>query len=98
MRNARGASTAPPTPASLAAGGYGRVSGARIRVDRCRIGSDRACVQPRSGEKPGFHEGATGALLYRAEVTDEIGKNRDKNVTKAIDKALEKFPIKELSK
>jgi hypothetical protein len=40
----------------------------------------------------------TGALIYRAEVTDEIGKNLDKNVAKVVDKALDKFPVKEISK
>jgi hypothetical protein len=41
---------------------------------------------------------STGALIYRAEVTDEIGKNLDKNVAKAVDQALKKFPVKETSK
>ena len=41
---------------------------------------------------------STGALIYRAEVTDEIGKNLDKNVAKALDQALKKFPVKEISK
>jgi hypothetical protein len=40
---------------------------------------------------------ATGDLVYRAQVSDEVGKDLDKNVTKAVDKALKKFPVKELS-
>jgi hypothetical protein len=38
----------------------------------------------------------TGALIYRAQVTDEIGKDLDKQVAKSIDKAFKKFPVKEL--
>jgi hypothetical protein len=37
----------------------------------------------------------TGALIYRAIVTDELGKDLDKQVTKSIDKAFKKFPVKE---
>jgi hypothetical protein len=37
----------------------------------------------------------TGALVYRAIVTDELGKDLDKQVTKSIDKAFKKFPVKE---
>jgi hypothetical protein len=40
----------------------------------------------------------TGALVYRAEVTQELGNNLDKDVTKAVDQALKKFPVKEHSK
>jgi uncharacterized protein DUF4136 len=40
----------------------------------------------------------TGALVYRAQVTDELGKNLDKEVAKAVDKAFKKFPVKELEK
>jgi len=43
-------------------------------------------------------ERETGALAYRARVTDEIGKDLDKQVTKSIDKAFKKFPVKELEK
>jgi hypothetical protein len=38
----------------------------------------------------------TGALVYRARVTDEVEKDLDKQVAKAIDKAFKKFPVKEL--
>jgi hypothetical protein len=41
-------------------------------------------------------ESRTGALVYRALVTDEVGKDLDKQVTKSIDKAFKKFPVKEL--
>jgi hypothetical protein len=37
-----------------------------------------------------------GALIYRARVTDELGKDLDKQVGKSIDKAFKKFPVKEL--
>jgi hypothetical protein len=40
---------------------------------------------------------ATGGLVYRARVTDEIGKDLDKHVAKAVDKAFKKFPVKEFS-
>ncbi len=40
----------------------------------------------------------TGALVYRARVTDDVGKDLDKQVTKSIDKAFKKFPVKELEK
>jgi hypothetical protein len=40
----------------------------------------------------------TGALVYRARVTDEVGKDLDKQVTKSIDKAFKKFPVKELER
>src|SRR5262245_25843281 len=36
------------------------------------------------------------ALVYRAQVTDEIGKDLDKQVTKSIDQAFKKFPVKEV--
>jgi hypothetical protein len=39
----------------------------------------------------------TGQLVYRAEVADEIGSNLDEYVTKAVDKAFKKFPVKEVS-
>jgi hypothetical protein len=37
----------------------------------------------------------TGALVYRARVTDEVGKDLDKQATRSIDKAFKKFPLKE---
>jgi hypothetical protein len=40
----------------------------------------------------------TGDLLYRAQVTDEVGKDLDKQVAKSIDKAFKKFPVKELDR
>ena len=40
----------------------------------------------------------TGALVYRARVTDELGKNLDKEIAKAVDKAFKKFPVKELER
>ena len=42
-------------------------------------------------------EADTGALVYRAQVTDEIGNDRDKQVIKMVDKAFKKFPVKEIS-
>jgi hypothetical protein len=39
-------------------------------------------------------EQQTGALVYRARVTDEVGKDLDKQTTRAIDKAFKKFPLK----
>jgi hypothetical protein len=39
----------------------------------------------------------TGALVYRAQVTEEVGKNPEKQVTKAVDKAFKKFPVKEIA-
>ena len=39
----------------------------------------------------------SGELVYRAQVIDEIGNNRDKQVIKTIDKAFKKFPVKEIS-
>ena len=38
----------------------------------------------------------TGRLVYRAQVSDEIGKDLDKGVAKAMDQAFKKFPLKEL--
>jgi hypothetical protein len=38
-----------------------------------------------------------GQLVYRAQVIDEIGNNRDKQVIKTVDKAFKKFPVKEIS-
>jgi Domain of unknown function (DUF4136) len=43
-------------------------------------------------------ERQTGALLYRAHVTNEIGKDLDKQVVKSIDQAFKKFPVKELER
>jgi Domain of unknown function (DUF4136) len=40
----------------------------------------------------------TNALVYRAHVTDEIGKDLDKQVTRSIDKAFKKFPVKEIQR
>jgi hypothetical protein len=40
----------------------------------------------------------TDRLVYRAHVIDEVGKNLDKQVANAIDKAFKKFPVKELAK
>jgi hypothetical protein len=37
----------------------------------------------------------TGDLVYRAQVSDEVGKDLDKSVTKAMDQAFKKFPLKE---
>jgi hypothetical protein len=42
-------------------------------------------------------ERRSGALIYRAQVTDEVGKDLDKHVAKVMDKAFKKFPVKELS-
>jgi hypothetical protein len=42
------------------------------------------------------YERDTGALVYRAVVTDELGKDLDKQVAKSIEKAFKKFPVKEL--
>ena len=39
----------------------------------------------------------TGALVYRARVTDEVDKNLDKQVAKAMDRAFKKFPVRELT-
>ena len=39
----------------------------------------------------------TGELIYRAQAANEIGSNLDKHVTKTVDKALKKFPVKEIS-
>jgi hypothetical protein len=38
----------------------------------------------------------TGRLLYRAEVNNEIGDNLEKYVSKSVDRAFKKFPVKEL--
>jgi Domain of unknown function (DUF4136) len=40
----------------------------------------------------------TGALVYRARVTDEVGKDLDKQVMKVMDRAFNKFPVKELER
>ena len=42
-------------------------------------------------------ERSTGALIYRAKVTDEVDKNLDKQVAKAMDRAFKKFPLRELT-
>jgi uncharacterized protein DUF4136 len=39
----------------------------------------------------------TGQLVYRSQAANEIGGDLDKHVTKTVDKALKKFPVKELS-
>ena len=38
----------------------------------------------------------TGRLVYRAEVNNEIGDNLEKYVSKSMDRAFKKFPVKEL--
>jgi hypothetical protein len=38
----------------------------------------------------------TGALVYRALVTDEVSKDLDKQVVKVMDRAFKKFPVREL--
>jgi len=40
----------------------------------------------------------TEALVYRAQVTEEVGKDLDKQVTKSIDHAFKKFPVKEIER
>lgn len=42
-------------------------------------------------------ESETGALLYRARVTDEVGDDLEKRVPKVIAKGFKKFPVKERS-
>jgi hypothetical protein len=37
----------------------------------------------------------TGRLVYRAQVNNEIGNNLDKHITKSVDRAFKKFPVKE---
>ena len=39
----------------------------------------------------------TGALVYRARVTDEVDRNLDKQVAKAMDRAFKKFPVREVT-
>ena len=41
-------------------------------------------------------ERESGALVYRAYVTREVGNDRDKDTVKAVDQAFKKFPIKEI--
>lgn len=41
-------------------------------------------------------ERASGQLVYRAQVSDEIGDNLDKQVIKTVDKAFKKYPVKEV--
>jgi hypothetical protein len=43
-------------------------------------------------------ERQTGELVYRAETTNEVGKDLDKHVAKSIDKAFRKFPVEELER
>jgi len=38
----------------------------------------------------------SGRLVYRAQVNEEVGNNLEKYVTKSVDKAFKKFPVKEL--
>jgi hypothetical protein len=38
----------------------------------------------------------TGRLVYRAQVSDEIGSDLDKHIAKSVDRAFKKFPVKEL--
>ena len=40
----------------------------------------------------------TEALVYRAQVSEEVGKDLDKQVTKSIDHAFKKFPVKEIER
>jgi hypothetical protein len=42
-------------------------------------------------------ERETGALVYRAQVAEEVGKDRDKQVVQVIDKAFKKFPVKPIA-
>ena len=42
-------------------------------------------------------EGDTGDLVYRAQVTGEIGSNLDAHVIKTVDKAFKKFPVREIA-
>jgi Domain of unknown function (DUF4136) len=37
----------------------------------------------------------SGRLVYRAQVNNEIGNNLDKHITKSVDRAFKKFPVKE---
>ena len=39
----------------------------------------------------------TRSLVYRAQVTDTVGSDLDKQAIKAADKAFKKFPVKEIS-
>ncbi len=43
-------------------------------------------------------ERESGRLVYRAQVTDEVGNDLDKHAIKAIEKAFKKYPVKELVK
>ena len=43
-------------------------------------------------------ERETGRLVYRAQVTDEVGNDLDKHAIKAMEKAFKKYPVKELVK
>jgi Domain of unknown function (DUF4136) len=40
----------------------------------------------------------TDALVYRAQVTGEVGNDLDRQATKSIDKAFKKFPLKEIER
>jgi Domain of unknown function (DUF4136) len=39
----------------------------------------------------------SGRLVYRAQVSDEVGRDLEKHVRRAIDHAFKKFPIRELA-
>jgi hypothetical protein len=43
-------------------------------------------------------EAGTGELVYRAQVTGEIGNDRDKQAIKIVEKAFKKFPVKEVAR
>jgi hypothetical protein len=40
----------------------------------------------------------SGKLVYRAQVIDEVGKDLNKHIAKTIDRAFEKYPVKEFAK
>jgi hypothetical protein len=42
-------------------------------------------------------ERETGELIYRAQVREEVSRDRDKQVTKVVDKAFKKFPVEEIT-
>jgi hypothetical protein len=39
-------------------------------------------------------ERGTGSLVYRAQVIDEVAKDREKQMSKAMEKAFKKFPVR----
>lgn len=39
----------------------------------------------------------SGELVYRAQVTDEVGKNLEKHMARAMERAFKKFPVRELA-